>query len=116
AMAVLACWFLWPKAVDPVWREKYDRIQIGMTQAEVETIMDHRPMKAEIDLVGFAWKTVAFEPQMAPLTTDANALWGDYDTNIRVSYLQGKVVSKVLTAHMPAWEYTVLWCRRKLGF
>jgi hypothetical protein len=61
--AGLASWLLWPKSA---MREKYDRIRLGMTSAEVNQIMGRQSAEAPDDhpwvLTSGVWETAASQP------------------------------------------------------
>jgi len=81
-------WFLAVVAVLAVWlagcgtritKENFDKIQTGMTQAEVQAILGEPTESSSVDLALFSGTT---------------STWRAGDTTIAVQFVNGKVVAK----------------------
>jgi hypothetical protein len=111
----LAIWF-WPKSV---MRERYNRIQIGMTQAEVAEIMGAEQTEPEsFTRSGFAmtWQFVSEPPPeaMKGMKIDHQGFWYDPSVDcdiyeIGVQYCGGKTVFKHMKVHTTPWLHEWFW-------
>ncbi len=125
-MAGLASWLFWPKSA---MREKYDRIRLGMTPAEVKEIMGRPPggilYGSPWVLESEAWKSVASEPPLPEQEriVGEGGFWCDGHTGIMASYegeVSGIVHCKVLYVRMTPFEIKLRewldWLRGLVGW
>jgi hypothetical protein len=101
AIAGLATWLFWPNAM----REKYDRIRLGMTRAEVASVMGWPPSGADAIQRYHSLDLVAAE-ERDPMSTsfDATAAWSDESVVIGICYSKGEVVQKSMLIGVPPWK------------
>jgi hypothetical protein len=109
-------------------REKYDRIRIGMTLAEVNEIMGGPPggilYLSPWVLESEAWKSVAREPpsteEVEVLLVGDGGFWCDGNTGITANCIDGKVSDRVLYVRMTPCEIKLRewldWPRRLVGW
>jgi hypothetical protein len=132
AVAGLASWFLWPNAAERAMRERYDRILIDMTQAEVTEIMKPcSPMTpteifwsiAESLKADTQWKSVARSEHRARFARMAAyhgdyglRCWGDNYTRIWVDHQHGKAAAKFMFVRMTPLEMKLRDRLGRLGF
>jgi hypothetical protein len=60
-------------------QENFDKVKVGMTQAEVKAILGEATEASSLDVAGFSGTT---------------ATWRHGDTTIKVQFVNGKVVTK----------------------
>jgi hypothetical protein len=89
-------------------RERYERVRLGMTQAEVESVMGDRPQvlagyplqefDADID-----WVILAMDGQSRS-HLDAGYHWINRAGAVSITYQDGSVVGKTLTRRVRRWR------------
>jgi hypothetical protein len=106
AVAGLGSWFLWPISA---MREKYDRIRLGMTRAEVIAIMGPEQSQAESGRALERWNRFESEPSVfdrSSVRIDEHAgFW--YEPSgvyIDILYSHDKVVLKMMQIRMTELE------------
>jgi hypothetical protein len=97
-IAGLASWFLWPKSV---MQERYERIRIGMTPAEVALTLGSAP---------------SGRYRLTAGTNDETEVWVDESVYIYVFCSQGKAVLKRMDARVPPCKTKArIWFYRLRG-
>jgi hypothetical protein len=115
----LAWWFA-PASENRITREKYERIKMGMTPAQVEAAVGCQPkpmlfpLAPGVSLGPGVWETVAAESVAYWHATRAFGLgsttevdeWAYDGAWICVVYKSEKVQGKMLRVRLPAWRVT----------
>jgi hypothetical protein len=101
----LASWFLWPKSV---MREKYARIRIGMTRAEVTEIMGAEQSEAKSGRDLERCIDIVMEPSAGRFEHDHVGFWYDPSLEsgvyIDVFYSHDKASAKMMWFRVPLWK------------
>jgi hypothetical protein len=115
AIAGLVSWFFWPKSA---MRERYERIRMGMTRAEVTQIMVGVTTVAPLDFYtadDWKWKFQAYESDGTTITDDdvddvqsgENINWGNGEARILVGFRDNKVIRRGIYVHLASWQISV---------
>jgi len=102
AVAGLASWFLWPKSV---MRQRYERIRIGMTLAEVTAIMGAEQSEAKSGKDLERWMDIVGEPSEGSFSYDHPGFWYDPERGVYIYVFcsHDNVVAKMMWTRMPPW-------------
>jgi hypothetical protein len=100
-------------------RERYDRVRLGMTRAEVASCVGSAPSRGELIiriLGGGDWDSAAHEEQASWSEVDDIDVWVDESLYIGVCYSHGKAVRKVMEISLPPWKVKAReWLARLRG-
>jgi outer membrane protein assembly factor BamE (lipoprotein component of BamABCDE complex) len=79
AALALLCLFLAACGGGKISQENFNKIQVGMTQAEVQKILGEPTESSSLDIAGFSGTT---------------STWRAGDTTVTIQFVNGKVVAK----------------------
>src|SRR5262249_8292820 len=121
-IAGLASCFLWPKSV---MREKYDRIRLGMTPAEIASCLGSAPsgeaFADKLLLSRGGWGSADYEEQEFDFSeVDETQLWVDESVTLAVCYSHGNAVKEGHGKLRAPWKVKarnwLAWLRGLVGW
>jgi hypothetical protein len=99
-------------------RKQYDRIRLGMTPAEVGSVMECPGANGDLLRDGL-WETVASDGLASTASIDLAQTWLDEFVIVRVCYWDGKAIAKAIETPVPPWKLKcracLYWLRGLVG-